>query len=114
MPIPRREFPAEVQREALRRSGGFCEMEGCGARLTRHKYVFDHVIPDAMGGKPTLENCQCICALCHAVKTRQDQSDLAEMKRREDDHFGIRRPLRGRGFPKAKPQRRATTPLERR
>ncbi|BAQ50392.1 HNH endonuclease signature motif containing protein [Methylobacterium aquaticum] len=114
MPIPRQEFPAEVQREALRRCNGWCEGPGCGARLTIGKYIFDHRIPDYMNGPPTRENCQVLCWVCNLEKTRQDQSEIAETKRREDKHFGIRRPLRGRGFPKAKPQRRATTPVERR
>ncbi|MHC2016361.1 HNH endonuclease signature motif containing protein [Methylobacterium sp. CM6247] len=111
----RTEFSKAVRRAAWARAGGECEriLEGgirCGCPLTPGKHAYDHVIPDQMGGEPTLENCQCLCSPCHTEKTRQDVADIAKAKRRQDNHLGIRPPtrLQGRGFQKFAPQRSAT------
>src|SRR5688572_12161805 len=85
--MSRREFPRVVKAAAAARCRGACE--GCTARLTAGHFHYDHIIPDGIGGEPTLENCQVLCKACHAVKTgEQDQPRIAKMKRQRDKHTG--------------------------
>lgn len=87
----RREFSKQVKRDAFVRSGGHCEI--CGAKVSFGKFAYDHVVPDALGGKPILDNCQVACLPCHAEKTgKQDIPRIAKTKRISDREKGIRRP----------------------
>jgi 5-methylcytosine-specific restriction endonuclease McrA len=87
----RREFSAKIKAAAALRSGGHCE--SCTARLATGSYHYDHVIPDAMGGEPTLANCSVVCKACHSVKTgKHDVPQIAKAKRRERNRFGIKKP----------------------
>lgn len=63
----RQEFPAKVKAAAALRANGNCE--GCTRRLAEGDFHYDHEIPDALGGEPTLENCRVLCRSCHKVKT---------------------------------------------
>lgn len=111
----RREFSKPVRREALKRAAGKCENTSCGA-LFGVKFHFDHEIPDALGGEPTLENCKVLCHVCHGEKTRkEDIPRIAKAKRGNDKHTGVERPkgrIRSGGFRPAKPQRTASRPIE--
>ena len=79
--MTRRAFPDKVKLAAFHRAAGKCER--CTARLYAGKFHYDHCIPDAMGGKPTLENCQVLCTACHGCKTATaDVPDIARAKRR--------------------------------
>lgn len=94
----RREFPAKVKVAAYERSGGRCE--SCTAPLAVGKFHYDHRVPDALGGEPTLENCDVLCNACHGAKTAsQDVPAIAKAKRREARHIGAkartRSPLTG-------------------
>lgn len=90
--MSRREFSKPVKREALRRAGGKCEGENCGA-LFGFKFHFDHDIADGLGGEPTLENCKVLCHPCHNEKTRKHDIPLiAKVKRISDKHNGIKPP----------------------
>lgn len=100
--MPRREFSRAVKREALQRSGGFCEASGamygledgrrCNAPLSAG-VEFDHLISDSSGGEPTLENCVCACRVCHAHKTAKiDTPKAAKIKRVQDKHLGVSKP----------------------
>lgn len=85
----RREFPKQVKRDALKRAAGKCEQ--CDATFGV-KFHFDHIIPDGLGGEPTIENCQCICHQCHNEKTRKhDVPLIAKAKRVSDKHNGIKK-----------------------
>jgi len=87
----RREFSKQVKRDALKRAAGKCEATGCGA-VYGVKFHFDHVIPDALNGEPTLENCAVLCHVCHAHKTRNhDIPRIAKAVRGSDKHLGIRK-----------------------
>lgn len=66
----RREFPAKVKIAAFDRAKGNCEI--CGLRLTVGKFRYDHKLPDALGGEPTLENCVVQCIACDKPKTADD------------------------------------------
>jgi 5-methylcytosine-specific restriction protein A len=122
----RHEFSKPTKREALKRSGMFCEAVGavyglepgqrCNAPLS-HGVEFDHYpVPATERDSDGLENCVACCKTCHGYKTRTfDIPVQAKTKRVSDKHLGIRKPsrLQSRGFPKAEPQRTATTPLSR-
>lgn len=119
----RHEFSKPTKREALKRSGGFCEAVGkayglpsghrCNAPLS-HGVEFDHYpVPATERDSDGLENCVACCKTCHAHKTRTlDIPIQAKTKRVSDKHNGIRAPsrLRGPGFPKREPQHTATRP----
>lgn len=104
----RRPFPAKVMVDAFKRAKGHCQK--CTVRLSVGKFAYDHVIPDALGGEPTLENCEVLCASCHGVKThRTDIPAIAKVKRQEARHVGASRsssPMPGsRGTKWRKPMR---------
>ena len=85
----RREFSAKVKQAAFERSGGYCE--SCTAPLSPGHIHYDHVIPDALGGDPTLDNCACICSACHGRKTsKSDVPRIAKMKRQRSQHIGAK------------------------
>lgn len=96
--MSRREFSKKTKREALKRSGGHCEMIYPGGRCNANLAFgvrFDHVIADSNGGEPTLENCQCLCTSCHNYKTIvHDTPRAAKIKRQSDKHRGIAGPKR--------------------
>mgnify|MGYP001283912999 CR=1 FL=1 len=85
----RREFPAKVKAAAFERAKGHCEE--CTARLYPGKFLYDHQIPDALGGEPTLDNCVVRCSACHAVKTtKEDVPRIAKAVRQRQKHIGAR------------------------
>lgn len=92
----RKEFSRSVRVAAWKRTDGHCQActRPCGPDAR-----FDHIIADALGGQPTLENCQLICRWCHDAKTfGNDVPAIARAKRREARHLGIRQsrnPIRG-------------------
>jgi len=91
--MSRREFSKIVKRDAFNRAGGFCEGKGCGAKLWYGRFHYDHDIPDALGGEPTLENCKVLCFACHGAKTRKlDVPAIAKTKRIQDRQKGIKSP----------------------
>lgn len=111
--MARQEFKAAVRRQAIQRSGYVCEGVNeagvrCATPVGRGNPVeYDHVIPDWMGGEPTLANCSALCKLCHKIKTALDAAARAQVKRRADRHDGIAAPrqrLVSRGFPPPAPK----------
>lgn len=87
----RSEFPTKVRQKAWERCGGRCEASGCGIKLQVGKFQFDHIVPDGLGGKPDLENCQVLCTFHHARKTHQEDRpvmDKADSIRKK--HLGIK------------------------
>ena len=98
--MARREFDKATKRAALKRSGMLCEAVGpmyalpesrrCNATL-EYGVEYDHIIADALGGEPTLENCAAVCCNCHRIKTaKHDTPVAAKVKRQSDAHRGIR------------------------
>lgn len=88
--MKRREFSNYVKAQAALRANGRCEK--CTARLVG-PYHFDHIVPDAMGGEPTLENCALLCKACHSAKTtKSDIPRIAKTKRQQRKHMGIKKP----------------------
>jgi 5-methylcytosine-specific restriction protein A len=122
--LPRSEFSKPTRREALKRSGGYCEAVGkayglpsghrCNAPLS-HGVEFDHYpVPATERDSDGLDNCVTCCKACHGFKTRTlDIPIQAKTKRVSDKHNGIRQPsrMRGPGFRKTEPQHTATRAL---
>lgn len=87
----RTEFSARVKAAAALRANGNCEE--CTRKLRTGDFHFDHVIPDALGGEPTLENCAVLCRSCHGLKTTQaDVPRIAKSKRNFRTAHGIKKP----------------------
>jgi 5-methylcytosine-specific restriction protein A len=99
----RREFPTKVRvaviKRAMRGNVVYCEL--CGGVAKR--FQIDHVIADAHGGEPVIENAQLICEGCFGEKNPKDTKIAAKLKRIESRHVGAALPkqrLKSRGFPK--------------
>lgn len=111
--MARQEFPRAVRvaviKRATRDSAVYCEK--CSGLAKR--FQVDHVIADAIGGKPVIENAMLICEACWSEKNPKDTKLAAKTKRREAAHLGARAPsprkIANRGFaPSDKPKREAT------
>jgi len=86
----RREFSVWVKAQAALRANGRCQ--GCPCRTGVGNIFYDHIVPDALGGEPTLENCQVLCKTCHDDKTRKtDVPRIAKTKRQGRKHMGIKK-----------------------
>jgi 5-methylcytosine-specific restriction endonuclease McrA len=97
--MTRREFSTKVKVAAFDRAADHCEC--CGARLQVGRIHYDHIIPDALGGDPTLENCAVLCRGCHGVKTaREDVPRIAKAKRVRAKHIGADKPKRRMSYRK--------------
>jgi 5-methylcytosine-specific restriction protein A len=98
--MSRTEFNTKTKREAYARSEGLCEGllstgERCNANLKHKPHHYDHIIPDAIGGDNSLQNCAVLCVPCHDDKTfKKDIPIIAKSKRISDKHRGIRKPSR--------------------
>lgn len=90
----RREFSAKVKAAAALRANGHCENPNCGRKLLHSgDFHYDHEIPDALGGEPTLSNCRVLCRSCHKVKTSVDDVPrIAKSKRNYRRNAGIKKP----------------------
>ncbi len=94
--MSRREFPAKVKVAAFERAGGRCEK--CTSLLLAGRFHYDHRVPDALGGEPTLENVSVLCASCHQSKTATvDVPAISKADRIRAKHLGAK--------PKARPSR---------
>lgn len=69
--MSRREFPPKVRKLAWELAHGCCAHCGCYIRAGNGP-IYDHRIPDAVGGDPVIENCQVLCRLCNTLKTYVD------------------------------------------
>ena len=98
----RQEFSTKTKLAAFDRANGMCE--SCGQKIIG-RAEYDHALPDFFGGKPELENCQCLCSKCHRLKTSTaDVPRIAKTKRTRAKSRGAwrptSRPIRSRGFQK--------------
>jgi len=105
----RQEFSRKVMSAAFTRCNGHCEK--CTAKLRPGKFAYDHILPDQLGGEPTIENCQVLCASCHAEKTFGSDIPAIRKSDRQRDKFrgATKRPTRG--FPKREKPHSATRPV---
>src|ERR1700748_3371501 len=90
--MTRQEFPRAIRVAVIKRAtkAGVVICEKCGALAKR--YQIDHVIADALGGKPVIENAELICDACFGVKNPKDTTLAAKVKRVEAAHLGARAP----------------------
>lgn len=120
--MARREFTksvyAQIVKRALHPKHGIC-CEGCGLVLGAKPYHVDHTIPDALqidkSRKLTIDDGKLLgVECCHKPKTAEDVAVIAEAKRREERHLGIKRktqPIRSAPFQKSeKAARRSPKP----
>lgn len=108
----RREFSRKTKAQAFQRANGNCEV--CTARLMPGKFRYDHILPDILGGEPTLANCKVQCLACDAPKTADDIGRIRKADRQRDKHTGAARPrskIQSPGFARSEPQRRASGAL---
>jgi 5-methylcytosine-specific restriction endonuclease McrA len=108
--MARKEFPKSVKAAVILRAthGGNVICEKCSALAKR--WQIDHVIADAHGGKPVIENAELICEACYSVKNPQDTTIAAKLKRQEAKALGVKtapaKPIQSAGFSKPdKPKR---------
>lgn len=101
--MARKEFPRKVKRAAIDRANGHCER--CKAALKPGEAEVDHILPDALGGEPTLANAMVLCRVCHRGpdgKTTQDVRRIRKADRQRDKATGAMRAkskIRSAGFP---------------
>ena len=88
-------FLSKVRKAAWERSGEKCEGalpngDRCGC--DEGPFIFDHVVPDYHGGRPTIENCQVLCKDCDRAKTAADRAAIDDTRRAYDAHRRLRAP----------------------
>ena len=90
--MARCEFPRTVKVAVVKRCqrANVVYCEACG--LPARKWQIDHVIADAHGGKPVIENAMLICEPCFSIKNPKDTTIAAKLKRQEAKHLGAERP----------------------
>jgi 5-methylcytosine-specific restriction endonuclease McrA len=88
--MSRQEFSRKTKAAIIDRAGGKCER--CSASLKLSEGEIDHILPCALGGKPTIANGRLLCRVCHAGKTTQDVRRIREADRARDKHTGAVRP----------------------
>lgn len=109
--MARTEFTRKTKREALERSGYRCEAAGtrygfregqrCNCDL-RLGVIFDHNVPDQLGGDNGLDNCVSICVTCNKFKTANDIRQIRKSDRQRDKNSRVIRPkgtIKSQGFP---------------
>lgn len=89
----RLEFPNRVKVAAADRAKGICQC--CKLPTVGKKIHFDHILPAALGGEPTLANCQVLCEACHKEKTgKEDIPRIRKADRQKRAALGIKNELR--------------------
>lgn len=96
--------------------GGICHL--CGGKVQPGEaWDVSHPIPLALGGADDESNWDVAHRKCHRVHTaKEDVPRIAKATRQHDRFHGIITPkgtLRGQGFNRPPPQRRASKPLNR-
>lgn len=74
--MKRKEFPSQVKKKIIERSGNKCER--CGFIFDDiKKGEFHHIKSIVFGGKSELENCSLLCNKCHKEAPNvKDENDL--------------------------------------
>ncbi|UZE51869.1 HNH endonuclease [Rhodopseudomonas sp. P2A-2r] len=126
----RTEFPQKVRKAAFARACRDCPVEGvenipgvpqcesCGIELKSGNIEYEHLVPDGLGGEPTLENCGVWCrSSCSKKKTfKEDNPRMQKADRALKSAFGLkpaRQKIQSAGFRRAGPQNSASRPLQR-
>lgn len=96
--MARLEFSRKVRVEVKRRASGHCEK--CKAVLKPAEGEIDHILPDALGGKPEAQNAQLLCRVCHTEKTASDVRRIRKADRQRDKGNGAIRAKSSLSSPK--------------
>jgi 5-methylcytosine-specific restriction protein A len=110
--MPRLEFNRKTRAAIIKRAAGKCE--ACEAPLKPGEGEVDHILPDALGGKPDAGNGRLICRVCHKAKTAADIGQIRKADRQRDKSTGAVRPagkLANRGFPKSQKPKPPSKPM---
>jgi 5-methylcytosine-specific restriction endonuclease McrA len=91
--VSRQEFPKSVKLAAWERCNGCCEC-GCNRKIVDGA-EYDHIVPAAVGGPATLENCRVLARACHRRKTDVDVPRIAKNVRIAEKRAGLRKTNRG-------------------
>ena len=84
--MARMEFSRKIRLAIIQRANGRCE--ACEAVLKVGEGEVDHILPDALGGKPEQANGRLICRVCHKAKTANDINRIRKADRQRDSHNG--------------------------
>jgi len=84
--MARLEFNRKTRAAIIARANGKCE--GCEAVLKPGEGEVDHILPDALGGKPEAANGRLICRVCHKAKTATDIGRIRKADRQGDKARG--------------------------
>jgi 5-methylcytosine-specific restriction protein A len=99
--MARHEFSEKVKDQEFARAGGKCRV--CGIVIGTKAKHYDHILPDALGGKADLANCALLCEPCHRDKTaHEDIPRIRKADRQRKAHVGARTPkqtIKSAGFP---------------
>ena len=88
--MTRLEFSGKTRDQAAARAAGHCE--ACGLPFGGARPEYDHILPAAYGGLPTLANCRVLCRSCHAAKTATDVRGIRKADRQRKAGVGAARP----------------------
>ena len=101
--MSRTEFSVATRKAANARAtdeDGNLRCEECGCIIGNGMTVnHDHILPDALGGRADLDNCQVLCVPCHRHKTKtQDRPPIYKADRIQNKRLGVEgksRPIPG-------------------
>lgn len=100
--MSRLEFSRATRRIIIERAAGHCE--ACRAVLKVCEGEIDHILPDALGGKPEAANGRLLCRVCHVAKSGDDVCRIRKADRSRDKQTGAflapKIKLRSAPFPK--------------
>jgi len=109
-------IPARVKVRVFDRADGRCEE--CTLIIAgKLRPAYDHIQALINGGEHRERNLQLLCVPCHATKTKSDVAEKSMIYRKRGKHIGAfapKRKIQSPGFQRAKPQRTASRPIERR
>jgi len=91
--MARLEFNRKTRAAIIARAAGKCE--ACEAVLKPGEGEVDHILPDALGGKPEAANGRLICRVCHKAKTATDIGRIRKADRQGDKASGAVKPKGG-------------------
>jgi 5-methylcytosine-specific restriction endonuclease McrA len=114
----RKEFPLKVRKLAFARCCINAEphCETCGIKLSKRTgTIYEHIIPDGLGGDPTIENCKVHCRNCADIKTfTEDNPRMQKADRVLKKEYGLtpkRKSIQSASFRPSAKQHSASRPV---
>ena len=107
-------IPPRVRLRVWERCEGRCGE--CGRKLTpADTWIVEHLVALVNSGQNRESNLGITCGWCKPNKDARDVAEKAKVAKIKAKHLGIKPKsrLQSRGFPKAEPQRTASTPPQR-